>query len=249
MKRTVELLDVGTVEIAELNYAVLNWNAVNEDLFEPLAPTTAPAPPLNATIAPSPPSGPTPMQLLEAELQARVALHTLNADLGEEITVTHSPKNSVVVQGLIDTVERKEQLASALNGIPYVKVQLKTVDEAVSAQPATDQIPSIMATLVSGSPALQEVLIQHFPNPDDRKAYVDRVLKLSDDTLAHAWALRRLEERYTSDDVAQLDQVGRQGPRGGHPRTAFWREALGCICPIGGDVSEQGLSSRRSFSL
>jgi hypothetical protein len=210
VKRTVELLDVGTVEITELNYAVLNWNAVNEDLFEPLAPTTAPVPPLNATIGPLLPPPPTPTQLLEAELQARVALHTLNADLGEEISVSHNTKNSVVVQGLIDTVQRKEQLASALNGIPYVNVQLKTLDGAASAQPATDAIPTTTVTLVSGSPALQEVLIQHFPNPDDRKAYVDRVLKLSDGTLAHAWALRRLEERYTSDDVAQLDQVGRQ---------------------------------------
>src|SRR5882724_805948 len=209
VKRTVELLDVGTVEIAEFNYAVLSWNAVNADLFEPLAPITAPTAPSNTAIA-LVPSLPTPTQLLEAELQARVALHTLNADLGEEIDVSHSSKNSVVVRGLIDTVERKEQLASALNGIRYVNVQLKTVDEAAAAQPATDVIPTTTATLVSGSPALQEVLIQRFPNPDDRKAYVDRVLKLSDGTLAHAWALRRLEERYTSGDVAQLDQIGRQ---------------------------------------
>src|SRR6266850_973758 len=210
VKRTVELVDVGTLEIAELNYAVLSWNAVNADLFEPLAPTSAPSSPVNAAIAPAPPSLPTSTQLLEAELQARVALHTLNADLGEEIDVSHSSRNSVVVQGLVGTGERKMELGSALNGIRYVNVQLKTVEEAASAQPATDAIPATTATLVSGSPALEEVLIQHFPNPDDRKAYVDRVLKLSDGTLAHAWALRRLEERYTSEDVAQLDKVGRQ---------------------------------------
>jgi hypothetical protein len=210
VERTVELLDVGTVEIAELNYAVLSWNAVNEDLFEPFVPTTVPSPPSNAAIAPPPPFLPTPAQLLEAELQARVALHTLNADLGEEIDVSHGSKNSVMVQGLINTVQRKEQLAFALNGIPHVNVELKTVDEVASAQAQTDAIPPTTATLVSGNPALGEVLIQHFSNPDDRKAYVDHVLKLSDDTLAHAWALRRLEERYTSDDVAQLDQVGRQ---------------------------------------
>src|SRR5260370_39186455 len=52
VKRTVELVDVGTVEIAELNYAVLSWNAVNADLFEPLAPTAAPTTPVNAAIAP-----------------------------------------------------------------------------------------------------------------------------------------------------------------------------------------------------
>src|SRR5258707_871586 len=48
VKRTVELLDVGTVEIAELNYVVLNWNAVNTDLFEPLAPAVPANPSIRA---------------------------------------------------------------------------------------------------------------------------------------------------------------------------------------------------------
>src|SRR5260370_25395993 len=85
VKRTVELLDVGTVEIAELNYAVLSWNAVNADLFEALAPTTTPTLPLHTAIASHPPSLPTRAELLEAELQARVQLHTPYADLVDEI--------------------------------------------------------------------------------------------------------------------------------------------------------------------
>src|SRR5260370_20530004 len=36
VKRTVELLHLRTVELLALTYAVLGWNAVNADLFEPL---------------------------------------------------------------------------------------------------------------------------------------------------------------------------------------------------------------------
>src|SRR6266851_3039467 len=48
VKRTVELIDVGTVEIAELNYAELSWNAVNTDLFEPLTPAVPVNPSMRA---------------------------------------------------------------------------------------------------------------------------------------------------------------------------------------------------------
>src|SRR5258708_6482340 len=103
VKRTVELLDVGTVEIAELNYAELSWNAVKEDLFEPLTPTVAPAPSLHAVMAPAPPILPTPTRLLDAELQARVALHTVGGDLGEQVEVIHDSRASVVlVRGLVN---------------------------------------------------------------------------------------------------------------------------------------------------
>src|SRR5712692_6252427 len=133
VKRTVELLDVGTVEIAEVNYAVLGWNAVNEDLFEPLTPTIVPAPSLHAAITPAPPAVPTPAQLLGAELQARVALHTVGADLGEQVEVIHdSHALAVVVRGLANTPGRKQELVGALQGIPNLNVRLRTVEEAVA---------------------------------------------------------------------------------------------------------------------
>src|SRR5260370_23723061 len=81
VKRTVELLDVGTVEIAEVNYAVLDWNAVNTDFFEPLTPAIPGNPSIRADVVPVGPAAPAPAQLLDAELQARVALHTVGADL------------------------------------------------------------------------------------------------------------------------------------------------------------------------
>jgi len=211
VERTVELLDVGNVEIAEVNYAVLGWDAVNEDLFEPLTPTIAPASSLHAVMAPASRVPPTATQLLDTELQARVALHTVGADLGEQVEVVHESHASVVlVQGLVNTPERKRELSAALQGIPDLDVTLQTVDEAVAKQESEDLVPPSREPVVTGHPALEDKLAQRFPNSDERAAFVNRTLSLADLAIAHAWALRRLEERYTVSQMALLNQSGRQ---------------------------------------
>ncbi len=211
VKRTVELLDVGTVEIAELNYVVLNWNAVNTDLFEPLTPAVPANPSIRADAVPVAPAVPTPAQLLGAELQARVALHTVGADLGEQVEVIHdSHALAVVVRGLANTPGRKQELVGALQGIPNLNVRLRTVEEAVAEGGSQDIAPPDREVAVSGHPGLEEKLVEVFPNVEERSAFVNRVLGLFDQALAHAWALRRLEERYGSDQIAPLTQSDRQ---------------------------------------
>ena len=104
VKRRVELLDFATVEIAEVNYAVLGWSTLNDNLFEPLAPVVAPNISTHSNVVPVAPSVPTPAQILEAELQARVALHTVGADLGEQVEVVpESHSLTVLVYGLANT--------------------------------------------------------------------------------------------------------------------------------------------------
>jgi hypothetical protein len=211
VKRTVELLDVGTVEIAEVNYVVLNWNAVNTDLFEPLTPAFPVNPSIRADFVPVGPAVPTPAQLLDAELQARVALHTVGADLGEQVEVIHgSHALAVVVRGLANTPGRKQELVAALQGIPNLEVRLRTVDEAIAERQVEETAPPTREVAVSGHPALEERLVERFPNVEERSAFVDRALALFDQALAHAWALRHLEERYTPDQVGLLSQSDRQ---------------------------------------
>ena len=211
VKRTVELVDVGTVEIAELNYAVLNWNAVNTDLFEPLTPTVSANPSIRADVVPVAPVVPTPAQLLDAELQARVALHTVGADLGEQIEVIHEADAlAVVIRGLANTAGRKQELLGALQGIANLNIRLRTVEEAMAEGGAQDIAPPDREVAVSGHPALEERLVERFPNVEERIAFVNRGLGFFDQALAHAWALRHLEERYTPDQVGLLSQSDRQ---------------------------------------
>src|SRR5260370_449937 len=211
VKRTVELLDVGTVEIAELNYVVLDRNAVNTDFCEPLTPAVPTNLSMRADVVPVAPAAPTPAQILDAEVQARVALHTVGADLGEQVEVVpDSHSRAVLVQGLANTSGRKQELLAALQGIPNLNVRLRTVDEAIAERQSEEMAPPSLEVAVSGHPALDERLVERFPYIVERSAFVNRRLALFDQVLAHACALRHLEERYTPDQVGLLSQSGRQ---------------------------------------
>jgi hypothetical protein len=234
VKRTVELLDVGTVEIAEVNYAVLGWNAVNENLFEPLTPGVPPNSSIHANVAPVAPVIPTAAQLLDAELQARVALHTVGADLGEQIEVVpESRALAVLVHGLANTPGRKQELLAALRGIPNLEIRLRTVEEAVAERQPEETAPPTRGVAVSGHPALEDRLVESFPNVGERSAFVNRGLGFFDQALAQAWALRHLEERYTSDQVGLLSQSDR------HTLELLMRDHVATI--------RQGLSDGEQF--
>jgi RNA polymerase sigma factor (sigma-70 family) len=137
VERTIELRDAGTIEIAELNYDVMPWGAVNQDWFEPLAGGAAPArPSLHAAARPVL----SELALDEAELGARVVLNQLQADTAEQIHVSRLP-NGVQVQGVVDTEERKQQIVSRLLQVPHVHPSLLTVAE-LSSQPAAGSVPT-----------------------------------------------------------------------------------------------------------
>jgi hypothetical protein len=122
VERTVESRDYGTIEIAELNYAVLDWSGVNEALFEPLS--GLPHPPRVVTLPPLP----TNAELDNAELAARLVLNRLHADEGEQISVSRSSR-TVEVKGVVETEARKQEIASKLSVVPHVSADLLSLDE------------------------------------------------------------------------------------------------------------------------
>ena len=124
--RTIETSSYGTIEIAELSYAVLPWSGVNEALFEPL---TIPAPlnpeHVNAVILPS---MLTAVDLDSAELSARLVLNELHADEGEQINVAQT-EHGVEVKGVLDTNERKREIVQKLRLVPHVKIDILSIAE------------------------------------------------------------------------------------------------------------------------
>jgi hypothetical protein len=72
---------------------------------------------------------------------------------------------------------------------------------------AQSAIPGIGA--VRRTP-LEEQLEKRFPNPAERFRFVNSALEGAQDCLAQAWALRRLQERYTPQEVALLNPGSRQ---------------------------------------
>ena len=233
------LHDARQVEVTELVWNVLPFEAVDPAIF-----STEPVRPLDvgrsANLVP-PPSSPSDAELAESELQARVAIHAEGADLGEQIELDRdlpasrpsSSERSVVIRGIISTLERKNNLVSALQGIPHVQLRLQTVEEAATHQnpvvgDRSEGIENQIAQETMASPnlevrpnespvgafngrrALEQQLEDHYPKAEDRSAFINGVVELVQDALAQAWALRRLRDHYGPETVAQLSRGSRQ---------------------------------------
>jgi hypothetical protein len=239
------LHDARQVEVTELVWNVLPLEAVDPAIF-----STEPVKPLDvarsANLVP-PPSSPTDAELAESELQARVAIHAEGADLGEQIELDRdllastpgSSERSVVVRGIVSTLERKNSLLAALQGIPHVQFRLQTVEEAATEQNSVsadktegieNQVTQEALVLESraasasvearpneppagafkGRRALEQQLEERYPKAEDRSAFINRVVELVQEALAQAWALRRLRDHYGPETVAHLSRGSRQ---------------------------------------
>ncbi len=239
------LQDARQVEVTELVWNVFPLEAVDPAIFstEPMRPLEVAH---SANLVP-PPSSPTDAELAESDLQARVAIHAEGADLGEQIELDrdlpaarpNSSERSVVVRGIVSTLERKNSLLAALQGIPHVQLRLQTVEEAATQQNAvsadktegrenqvTQEAPvlesraesagvaarpnELPAGAFKGRRALEQQLEERYPKAEDRSTFINRVVELVQEALAQAWALRRLRDHYGPETVAQLSRGSRQ---------------------------------------
>lgn len=150
-------------ELSEMAYEVLPWQALTA--FADLAPALTPSIIATASPAASPASAPTaspstrPLlteaELQEAEVAALYALHQARADLGEQIEVVREAGHGVIVRGLLERPERRQQLIQALNGIPNVTPRLLTLEEALrQAQQKSGQSRTPEDNKATGAPSL-----------------------------------------------------------------------------------------------
>lgn len=222
--RTLELRMV--VERAEIvPRAVMTAN-----VFEPEAPiapavrAAASRRPGNSEPAPAPVRwAPTEMERAAAEIEARYILHRARACLGEPVEIVRE-SGGILVRGIAQTLQRKEELLNSLaelQAVDLVTVDIRTVDEIVSAQssPAEQAPGSPKSSLPheirpgetmrfsSGRLPIQDQLerfiSEHRALGEDSAGLQRRVtefsnkaVSLSEAVLDEAWALRRLAERY-----------------------------------------------------
>jgi hypothetical protein len=146
--RTIETRSYGTVEIAEVSYAVLSWSGVNEALFEPLGSAVHSSPIVL-------PALPTAAELDDAELAARLVLNHLQADEGEQITIVRTDR-SVVVKGVVETEGRKEQIVQQLWSLPHVKPDILSLAELQSLPPDRTSSQSVQMQSVDVQPSSLE---------------------------------------------------------------------------------------------
>lgn len=160
VQRRISFRNSQTVEIAELDFKVLPWSAVEANVFEP----SENIPIHVATDVPSVlspfhlPANPSLEELDETELMARLILNQLHADTGEQIEIHHSP-SEVEVEGLVETEERKRELTSQLITLPHLKVSIQSAAELRAIPSSAPQSIRVQTdTLPVQSSALESYL-------------------------------------------------------------------------------------------
>ena len=141
VERTIQSDSFGTIEIAELNFAVLDWSGVNEALFEPRAAPRLPAN-IKAAAPILPAVKPSAVLLDSAELQARLTLNHLHADEGEQIDIRRTD-DAIEVKGVVETEPRKQEILDGLRLIPHVKAEVQSIEDLDERQPVRDEIETV----------------------------------------------------------------------------------------------------------
>jgi hypothetical protein len=143
--RSVQFRDKGAIEIAELEFEVVPWNATSNDWFEPEGAGNATAP------EPWPPQLRVPEhltdeQIYETELNALLTLRNLHADT-ERLQVDVAP-GGVEVKGIVETEERKRQISSQLRMIAHVTPSILCYSD-LEKRPSTATAGSVAALTVT----------------------------------------------------------------------------------------------------
>jgi hypothetical protein len=154
------------------------------------------------------------------EVHLATALHKADACLGEEIRIFPMSDGSLLVQGLVETTERRDQIHEALRAVDpvlrtqiYLPRELKSGSQLFrspfkalefhSGQPLTSG--ATLADLSSQRMPMYHELYQHFSKPgvspeDTEKqinAFSNEAVTLARQTFLHAWALKKLDDEFS----------------------------------------------------
>jgi hypothetical protein len=206
--RTIELRDERTIEIAELSYDVLPWAAVNPSLFEPIQ-GEAMHPSLAASASAIHRLMPTRDALVTAELEARLALVQLRAINGEDIQVNRRDSR-VVVQGIVDTDDRKQEIENAMNRIAFVKPELKSFEEMERMRKASQGQGEIEVHPGDATPSPLDKAVAVKDISQDEAVTISRTLTESSILIAReSLTIEALDQRY-GNESANLNDKNKQ---------------------------------------
>ncbi|WP_263357058.1 cupin domain-containing protein [Acidicapsa ligni] len=161
VQRTVAFRDNDTVEIAELDFKILPWTAIDASVFEPIGGVlrAEPASPARVLSFPRMPEVINTDQLDETELGARLILNQLHADTGEQIEINRISQG-IEVEGMVETDERKRELQAHLQTLPHVVVSIRSVDELKNNPDAGENVRSIKTASMPDQPSPLEIYLQ-----------------------------------------------------------------------------------------
>ncbi|HEY2974606.1 MAG TPA: RNA polymerase sigma factor [Pyrinomonadaceae bacterium] len=177
----------------------------------------------NVPVSPSLPLSASPA-LATAELEVEVVrqLNQANAFLGEQISVERTSEGQLRVKGIVENEQRKDELLQSLTafkGNPAVKIEIATVAEALKRQKQSSSAPVTVTEVESGGGEIpvEAELRQHFSKrgvPAEQlnqeiQRFSARLLNRSLQARRHALAMKQIAERFSLDDLRNLDPNAR----------------------------------------
>jgi hypothetical protein len=142
------------------------------------------------------------VDLNETELELRYAMFANQWDLGEDLLIAGTP-SGVAISGTASSEDRAASMQSILSGLPNVQISI-TAPVAVDRPTASNRPLPGKSAAASSAPLLKDALDRAFTSPEQRREFVDRCLAASDTELSHAWALKKLVDRYSESEERLL---------------------------------------------
>ena len=210
VERTIGFRDRDTVEIAELDYSVVPWSAVDPDEFEPVESRTATrfsglAHPQAGLAAPRVSN---PQELDATELAARFVLNRMNADEGEQIEV-HRSEQGIEVVGMVHSADRKRELIDQLMTVPGVKVSIRSESDVRLIPMTKTPTASVETTELPDNPSALEIYLR------PRSVPLDEVNSLETELFGEALiistesrSIAELKSRFVHPDQLPIVALG-----------------------------------------
>jgi len=204
--RTVRFNNNDVIEIAELDDKVLPWTKSDPEWFEPLGAGTvtdehSTRVPLatRARMA----LAPTQDELNEAELGVRLALLELNADAQERLSIDRK-ESGIVVEGLVATEERKQEITRRLRSVPHAISAIRTFAQ-FEASSATGTSPTgvVMVSSSDGLTPLDTLATDRHIGVENVRAVHGMLLNAAFSLNKSAIALRDLASRFHQDALSK----------------------------------------------
>ncbi|HEX2269705.1 MAG TPA: hypothetical protein VHH35_09230, partial [Pyrinomonadaceae bacterium] len=160
----------------------------------------------------------------ELEIEVLDLINQSGADLGDQVSVRRTPEGQLLVQGIVQTDGRKDEVLRALAPVadnPAIKLKVQTVVEALREQAKARQ--SSRATTVerlessNDRIAADDDLRRYFAAKGLSSVRLDqavnqfaaRMVDRSLQALRHAGALDRLSQRFSLEQLRTLDPKAR----------------------------------------
>jgi hypothetical protein len=145
-------------------------------------------------------------------VDARYALHQVNACMGEQIDYSQDNEGYVLVRGLVDTDARKQELEGALMGIRWLHVRIRTIEESLRETSASPRAAAAATTIPQATASNPDRRTLEIPNGVSRERVIEisrQAVAHSSVSMRHAWSVRHIVSAYPGERLASLSPESR----------------------------------------